>query len=265
MSKNPELIALRKEARSTFKKQHQAWQNWKNAKARTDAAYKAMRQAWQETRTLREEMDREFGIMQTSNQLYKEIWDHYAQLCSVKRPQLRSLIAAAAHEHQQMVDCFVRYASEQGTTTPTSAHSSEGYRHRERRDALNAQIRALTDEIAAAKAYARSHAPKTDSSAWKSARERYREAKNRHLDLRSEFLRLKDERNYLWREFERQQSIYFQAKANYLAKVQQLKNASGQRGKSANQGDAPLGHLDATQQGATVAATAIQLAVIYAE
>jgi len=112
------------------------------------------------------------------------------------------------------------------------AYSQEGHEHKARRDELNNEVSELIREIKDAKQNAEWSAPKTDSSAYKSARSRFEQAKTRHESAEAEFKRLKSVRDSLKREFESAQAEHKRLKEEFQHKLEEIKSqkaASRQR------------------------------------
>ena len=75
-------------------------------------------------------------------------------------------------EHRAMQECFDEASSayQYGDKSEAPYFSQQGYEHRDRRNALNAEISELAREIKQAKANAEALAPKTDPSAFNRAK-----------------------------------------------------------------------------------------------
>ena len=230
MSKNYELDALKSQEQAAFRRKQEAWQNYADARDRAKTAHDEMDFAWQERCSAREEMNREYEALQSASDHYREVWDEYGRIRDYNNSRIDSLRYEADAEHQMMQDCFNRAsdAYNYGDKSEAPFLSAEGREHKERRDALNAEIGALIQEIKDAKANANWQASKPDHSAFHRAKEAFERAKTRHETAQTEFKRLKKERDHCKSEFDQAQTEHTRLKEQFQRKLEEVK-ANNQR------------------------------------
>jgi len=194
-------------------------------KENADNAYDASQEAWRERCSAKETMNREFEAMKSSSEHHQEVWDEYGRVRDYNNSRIESLRSEADYEHQQMCDCFDKasYEYEYGDKSMAPVYSQEGRDHKERRDELNSEISELIREIKDAKQNAEWRAPKTDSSAFHSARETFNRAKEHHQQLEAEFKRLKRERDRLKADFDRLHEEHKRTKAAFQRRLEEVK------------------------------------------
>ncbi|MBQ6127661.1 DUF1771 domain-containing protein [Candidatus Saccharibacteria bacterium] len=226
MSRSYELDRIKSEEQSAFNRKQSAWERYDEARNAADAAHDVMQSAWTERVNAREEMNREYEALQDSNARHDEVWNEYSRIRDYNNSRIDSLRSQADYEHQEMQRCFEQASSEYqyGDKSMAPAYSQEGHEHKARRDELNAEVSKLIQEIKDAKQNAEWRAPKTDSSAYKSARSRFEQAKTRHESAESEFKRLKSVRDSLKREFESAQAEHKRLKEEFQHKLEEIKS-----------------------------------------
>lgn len=225
MSRNYELDSLKSREQSAFQQKQDAWQRYANARKRTNAAHDEMEDAWRERCSAREEMNREYEEMQGARDHYREVWDEYGRIRDENNSRIESLRYDADYEHQEMVNCFEQASNEYeyGDKSMAPVYSQEGREHKERRDELNAEISELCREIKEAKQNAEMQAPKTNSNAFRRAKEVFEQAKAHHESAQAEFKRLKNERDCLKAEFDSAQAEYKSLKEEFQRKLEEVK------------------------------------------
>ena len=225
MARNYELDSLKSREQEAFHRKQAAYQQYMEAKARTSEAHDDMQFAWDERCSAREEMNSEYEAMQRSSENYREVWDEYGRIRDASNSRIESLRYEADSEHEMMKDCFERAsdAYEYGDKSEAPIHSAEGHEHKERRDALNDEIKALAQEIHDARATAEWRTPKTDSSAFHRAKDDFRRAKAHHESMQAEFRRLKAERDRLKAEFDSAKEEHAQLKEEFQRKLAEVK------------------------------------------
>ena len=117
------------------------------------------------------------------------------------------------------------YAYENGNKAEAPIYAQEGHMHKDRRNALNAEISELGREVKQAKANAEASAPIVDSSAFNSAKAVFESAKSRHESARDEFRRIKAERNAAKAEFDSLQARFKRAQAAFKQRLEEVKSA----------------------------------------
>lgn len=112
-----------------------------------------------------------------------------------------------------MQDCFEQASNayQYGDKSEARYYSQQGHEHKDRRDALNAEISELAREVKQAKANAEASAPRISSYAFDSAKSAFESAKARHESAQAEFKRLKAQRDSAKAEFDRLQAQFKQA------------------------------------------------------
>lgn len=225
MSRNPELDSLKQREEAAFWRKQEVFQRCKEAKDRASTSYDAMQSAWKERCFAREEMNREFEAMQRANDNYRKVWDEYGRIRDYNNSRIESLRHEADREHEMMKDCFdqASAAYEYGSKAEAPIYASEGHKHKDRRDELNEEVKALIQKIQDAKANAKYYAPKIDSSAFHSAKERFESAKSRHKSAQAEFKSLKTECGSMKAEFNSAQKEHIRLKEEFQRKLEEVK------------------------------------------
>ncbi len=182
MARDHELDRLKSEEQSLFQAKQAAWQRWQDAKKRASDAYDAAQAAWRDRCSAKETMNREFEAMRRSSERHQDVWDEYGRIRDANNAQIEYLKSQADYEHQQMCSCFDQASSayEYGDKSMAPYYSQEGHAHKERRDELNTEISALAREVKDARQNAEWRAPKTDSSAFHSAKNEFERVKEEH-------------------------------------------------------------------------------------
>ncbi len=225
MARNFELDSLKAKEQEAFHRKQSAFQRYVEAKNRANTAHDAMQSAWEERCSTREEMNREYERMQYSSNNYREVWDEYGRIRDANNARIESLRYEADSEHQMMKDCFdhASDAYEYGNKSEAPIYAAEGHEHKNRRNELNEEVSRLIQEIRDAKANAEWRAPKTDSSAFRRAREAFNVAKARHESAQAEFKRLKTERDHYKAEFDSAQEEHTRLKEEFQRKLAEVK------------------------------------------
>ena len=225
MSRNGELDSLKAKEQEAFRQKQAAYQRYEEAKKLTNSAYINMQSAWNDRCSAREVMNSEYEAMQASNSNYREVWAEYSRIRDDNNARIQRLRSDSDHEHRMMQDCFGRasFAYTSGDKAEASSLSAEGRSHKERRDSINAEVSSLSYEIRSAKMGAESRAPKTDGSAFRSAKSAFNEAKSCHESAQAEFNRLKAERDRLKAEFDAAQKRFLQYKEEFQKKLAEVK------------------------------------------
>lgn len=225
MPKNSKLDSLKSREQDAFHRKQVAFKNYLDAKNRADIAYSAMQSARQECRTAREEMNREYEDMQRSSSNFREVWDEYGRIRDINNARIESLRQEADYEHREMQDCFERASScyQYGDKSEAPYWSSQGHDHKYRRDNINEEVSRLCQEVKTARQDAEWRAPKTDSSAFRIAKNAFNNAKSRHESAEAEFKRLKAERDHYKAEFDSAQAEYLCLKEEFQEKLAQVK------------------------------------------
>lgn len=170
-------------------------------------------------------MNRELEAMQRENDNYRKVWDEYGRIRDYNNSRIESLRYEADREHGMMKDCFdqASAAYEYGSKAEAPIYASEGHEHKDRRDELNEEVKALIQEIQDAKANAKYHVPKIDSSAFHSAKERFESARSRHEFAQAEFKSLKIECGSRKAEFNSAQKEHIRLKEEFQRKLKEVK------------------------------------------
>lgn len=225
MSKNPELNSLKAREQDAFRRKQVSFQNYIDAKNRANVAHDAMQTAWKERCSAREEMNHEYEDMQRSSNNYHEVWNEYGRIRDVNNARIESLRQEADYEHREMQDCFERASScyQYGDKSEATYWSSQGHDHKYRRDSINEEVSRLCQEVKTARQDAEWRAPKTDSSAFRIAKNAFNNAKSRHESAEAEFKRLKAERDHYKAKFDSAQAEYLRLKEEFQEKLTQVK------------------------------------------
>lgn len=226
MLRNPELDRLKSRQQSLFEQKQAAFQRFKDLHEQTNVAYRTMQACWDERVRARECMNREFEAMQSTYSCRDSVWSEYARIRDRNNPKIESLKHEADIEHRAMQECFddASSAYQYGDKSDAPYLSQQGYEHRDRRNALNAEISELAREIKQAKANAEALAPKTDPSAFNRAKSSFEQAKSRHESAQAEFNALKNQRDSVKDDFDHLQEKFKQAQAAFNHKLEEVKS-----------------------------------------
>lgn len=227
MSRNPELDRLKAEQQSLFEQKQAAFQRFKELRDQTNIAHDAMQSAWDERTRAREHMNREFEARQSAYSHRDSVWDEYGRIRDYNNSRIESLKYEADAEHRAMQDCFEQASNayQYGDKSEAPYYSQQGHEHKDRRDALNAEISELAREVKQAKANAEASAPRISSYAFDSAKSAFESAKARHESAQAEFKRLKAQRDSAKAEFDRLQAQFKQAQAAFNRKLEEVKSS----------------------------------------
>ena len=231
MSRNPELDRLKAEQQSLFEQKQAAFQRFKDLQKRTNIAHDVMQSAWDERIRARERMNREFEARQSAYSHRDSVWDEYGSIRDYNNSRIESLKYEADAEHRAMQDCFEQASNayQYGDKSEAPYYSKQGHEHKDRRDALNAEISELAREVKQAKANAEASAPRISSYAFDSAKSAFESAKARHESAQAEFKRLKAQRDSAKAEFDRLQAQFKQAQAAFNRRLEEVKSERASR------------------------------------
>ncbi len=226
MSRNPELDRLKAEQQSLFEQKQAAFQRFKDLQERTNIAHDAMQSAWDERVRARECMNREFEARQSAYAHRDSVWEEYGRIRDYNNSRIESLRCEADAEHRAMQECFEQASNayQYGEKSEAPYYSQQGHEHKDRRDALNAEISELVREIKQAKANAEASAPKISSYAFDSAKSAFESAKARHESAQTEFRALKAQCDSAKAEFDCLQAQFKQAQAAFHRKLEEVKS-----------------------------------------
>jgi len=226
MPRNPELDRLKTEQQSLFEQKQDAFQRFKDLQERTNIAHDVMQSAWDERIRAREHMNREFEARQSAYSHRDSVWDEYGRIRDYNNSRIESLKREADAEHRAMQDCFEQASNayQYGDKSEAPGYSQQGREHKNRRDALNAEISELAREVKQAKANAEASAPRINSHAFDSAKSAFESAKARHESAQAEFKRLKSQRDSAKAEFDRLQAQFKQAQTAFNRKLEEVKS-----------------------------------------
>ena len=230
MARNSELDSLKNREQEAFRRKQLAYQKYADTKDRASAAYSIMQSAWEERCSAREEMNREYESMQHSSDNYREVWGEYSRIRDANNSRIESLRYEADSEHQMMKDCFEQASAayEYGDKSEAPGYAAQGHEHKDRRNELNEEVGRLIQEIRNAKEAAECRAPKTDSSAFRRAKEVFSSAKSCHESAEAEFKRLKAERDRAKAKFNSAQEEFIHLRDEFQKKLAEVK-AENQR------------------------------------
>ena len=230
MARNSELDSLKTREQEVFRRKQLAYQKYADAKDRASAAYSIMQSAWEERCSAREEMNREYESMQHSSDNYREVWGEYSRIRDANNSRIESLRYEADSEHQMMKDCFEQASAayEYGDKSEAPGYAAQGHEHKDRRNELNEEVGRLIQEIRNVKEAAECRAPKTDSSAFRRAKEVFSSAKSCHESAEAEFKRLKAERDRAKAEFNSAQEEFVHLRDEFQKRLAEVK-AENQR------------------------------------
>ena len=226
MLRNPELDRLKSRQQSLFEQKQAAFQRFKDLQEQTNVAYRTMQACWDERVRARERMNREFEAMQSTYSCSDSVWSEYTRIRDRNNSKIESLKYEADIEHRAMQECFDEASSayQYGDKSDAPYFSQQGYEHRGRRNALNAEISELAREIKQAKANAEALAPKTDSSGFNRAKSSFEQAKSRHESAQAEFNALKNQLYSVKADFEHLQEKFKQAQSAFNHKLEEVKS-----------------------------------------
>ena len=226
MSKNLELDRLKAEQQSLFNQKQVAFQRFKDLQEQTNAAYDAMQSAWEERVRARERMNSEFEARKAAYDHRASVWDEYGRIRDYNNSRIESLKYEADTEHRAMQDCFEQASNayQYGNKSEAPYYSQKGHEHKDRRDALNAEISELAREVKQAKANAEASAPRVDSSAFNYAVAVFELAKSHHESAQAEFKRLKSMRDSVKVEFDELQTQFKRIQSAFRRRLDEVKS-----------------------------------------
>ncbi len=225
MIKQSELDSLKNRIQEEFLHKQAAYDNYKKTKEQARKAYNEKQSAWEKRVHARQAMNQAYAEVNATSEKYGEIWNEFNRLRSEKSARIDLLRFQADAEHQQMQSYF-NLANDDyrfGDKAKAPEHSAEGRKHRDKRNALNAEITKLTQEIRDAKAYALKHAPTISVKAYRDARAKFEEAKATHIAAEEEFKKYKQQRDNYKALFESYQDEYLHLRAEYQAELDEYK------------------------------------------
>ena len=231
MSRDPELDRLKAERQSLFEQKQAAFHRFKGLQERTNIAHDIMQSAWDERTRAREHMNREFEARQSAYSYRDSVWDEYGRIRDYNNSKIESLKYEADAEHRAMQDCFEQASNayQCGDKSEAPYYSQQGHEHKDRRDALNAEISELAREVKQAKANAEASAPRISSYAFDSAKSAFESAKASHESAQAEFKMLKGQRDSAKAEFDRLQAQFKQAQAAFNRRLKEVKSEKAAR------------------------------------
>ncbi|MBR3415006.1 DUF1771 domain-containing protein [Candidatus Saccharibacteria bacterium] len=190
-----------------------------------------MQSAWDERTRAREYMNREFEARQSAYSHRDSVWDEYGHIRDRNNSRIESLKYEANAEHRAMRDCFEQANNvyRYGDKFEAPYYSRQGHQHKDRRDALNAEISELAREVKQAKANAEALAPRISSHAFDSAKSAFESTKAHHESAQAEFKRLKAQRDSAKTEFDHLQAQFKQAQATFNRKLEEAKSERCQK------------------------------------
>lgn len=226
MLRNPELDRLKSRQQSLFEQKQAAFQRFKDLQEQTNVARRTLQACWDERVHARECMNHEFEAMQSAYSCSDSVWSEYTRIRDRNNSKIESLKYEADIEHRAMQECFDEASSayQYGDKSDAPYFSQQGYEHRGRRNALNAEISELAREIKQAKANAEALAPKTDSSGFNRAKSSFEQAKSRHESAQAEFNALKNQLYSVKADFEHLQEKFKQAQSAFNHKLEEVKS-----------------------------------------
>ena len=226
MLRNPELDRLKSRQQSLFEQKQAAFRRFKDLQEQTNVARRTLQACWDERVHARECMNHEFEAMQSAYSCRDSVWGEYTQIRDRNNSKIESLKHEADIEHRAMQECFddASSAYQYGDKSEAPYYSQQGYEHRDRRNALNAEISELAREIKQAKANAEALSPKTDSSGFNRAKSSFEQAKSRHESAQAEFNALKNQLYSVKADFEHLQEKFKQAQSAFNHKLEEVKS-----------------------------------------
>lgn len=226
MLRNPELDRLKSRQQSLFEQKQAAFRRFKDLQEQTNVARRTLQACWDERVHARECMNHEFEAMQSAYSCRDSVWGEYTQIRDRNNSKIESLKHEADIEHRAMQECFddASSAYQYGDKSEAPYYSQQGYEHRDRRNALNAEISELAREIKQAKANAEALSPKTDSSGFNRAKSSFEQAKSRHESAQAEFNALKNQLYSVKDDFDHLQERFKQAQAEFNRKLEEVKS-----------------------------------------
>ena len=224
MSRNPELDRLKSMQQSFFEQRQVAFQKFMDLQKQTNVVYDTMQACWDERVRARERMNHEFEVTQSTRSFRDFVWGAYMQIRDRNNSRIESLKHEADAEHRAMQKCFdeVSRVYLYGDKADAPYFSRRGYEHRDRYNALDAEISELAREVKQAKSNAEALAPKTDSSMYSRAKASFELAKSRHELVQVGFNELKSRCDSAKSELDR---LHEQLKQVQFALIHKLEEA----------------------------------------
>lgn len=228
MFRNSELDRIKVEERNVFERKQEAWAIYMKAKKKATAAHALVEEAKKARNTARKELNGAYVIWQEAIETYQDVWGEYTLTRDNNNREIKKLKEMVEHENREMRRCFELAESsyEYGDYVQAEECSEEGNERKARRDRLNADICALRESIKESKEHAMECAPKPNDSEFKAAKEKFDQAKERHLAAQKEFEQARKERDRLKTEFEVLQEKHTSLKAEFKQKLEEVKAAN---------------------------------------
>ena len=226
MSRNPELDRLKSMQQSFFEQRQVAFQKFMDLQKQTNVVYDTMQACWDERVRTRECMNHEYEAMQSTRSSRDFVWGAYMQIRDRNNSRIESLKHEADSHHRAMQKCFDEASSVylHGDKSDVPYFFQQGYEHRDRCNALNAEISELAREIKQAKSKAETLAPKTDSSMFSRAKASFELAKSRHELAQVGFNELKSRCDSAKSDLDRLHEQLKQVQSAIIHKLEEVKS-----------------------------------------
>lgn len=225
MPRDPELDALHAQVQQAFEAKQAKFEELKIARTEANAAYASLQQirnshdeAFAEMKRLRDELNE-------SSRNYDLVWSEYSRLKESLSSRIDDLKAEADDEHRMMSECFDQASHEYnyGDRALASSYSQDGHAHKANRDALNAEVSNLFQQLKSAREDAQWRAPKTDSSEYQAAKARFEQTKALLDEAKRTFDAACDRRDLLQAAFNSLNEEHKTLKAEFERKLAEVK------------------------------------------
>lgn len=169
------------------------------ARDRTAEAYNVVTKAWAERIALNDELGRAYTALSSAIAEKERVWGDYDRLRTQYGSRIQAIRIESTLEHQEALSYSARAKNCFNSNERTNGYAFVRLArlHREKRDALNAEVKQLIAAIKEARIYAEQNAPIVDSSQFQELKARYHQAKKAHLLAEDNFKKLKSERDSL--------------------------------------------------------------------
>lgn len=201
MLRDHDLSFLRDRQFNIFKDEQDIYRSYEEAVNNTSYAFEAMNAAWIVRSSTREAMLRERHILEETTYRYEEHWHLYEVARDEIRHDINALKEYSNYQHQQLLRCRMQAEFEyyHGDKRLAKEFAQEGRKHKEIRNNTNSEIRQLIQDIKDLREeYEARDVPEPDSSIYREAREKFKEAKAHHDAMHEEYEYWKAERNRLY-------------------------------------------------------------------
>lgn len=200
----PSLDALKEQEEKAFRKRQAAKKSYNTANGHFRSIQNKLEFARLEYYSTRDRMNREFEALQEENKTYREVWGDYERIRDSNNSQIESLRSNVDYEYRMMKEAYFfadsvsRTANSKNTV---ATYLQEAAEHKANYKRAQSKIQTLMRENQKAKWRAQLFAPMLDGSDYREAKEAFKGAKKRFLDIQASYKQAKFDRDFFRKEF----------------------------------------------------------------